>query len=175
MTGYRFPLLLQCLIFLIPLNIYMWGDWLLVNVQWALFRYQQSPYGNSLILGYKDILYMYSGLNTGFYNIAAASLWTIGSSILLIGLCVAFFAYLKKNSSHLTTASYFTICGGIFLGLSALCRFYSGFSIPIGVPVILFIGWWMYTGMYESEDNENETEEETTSDPEWIFFIHWFF
>ena len=84
MTRHRLPLILQCLIFLIPLNIYMWGDWLLVNVQWALFRYQQSPYGNSLILGYKDILYMYFGQNTGFYNIAAASLWTFGSIILLI-------------------------------------------------------------------------------------------
>ena len=51
MTRYRFALLSQILIFLIPLNIYMWGDWLIVNVQWALFRYQQSEYGNSLILG----------------------------------------------------------------------------------------------------------------------------
>jgi hypothetical protein len=164
MTRYRIPLILQCLIFLIPLNIYMWGDWLLVNVQWALFRYQQSPYGNSLIPGYKDILYIYSGQNTGFYNIAAASLWTIGSIILLIGLCITIFTCKKEKSSLLKTASYFTICGGIFLGLSALCRFYSGFSIPIGVPVILFIGWWMYTGMYESVDNEKEKE--TASKPE---------
>ena len=37
MTRYKILLILQCLIFLIPLNIYMWGDWLLVNVQWALF------------------------------------------------------------------------------------------------------------------------------------------
>jgi len=166
MNRYRFSLILQCLIFLIPLNIYMWGDWLLVNMQWALFRYQQSPYGNSLILGYKDILYIYSGRNTGFYNIAAASLWTLGSCILLIGLGITIFAYLKNNSSHLKTASYFTICGGLFLGLSALCRFQSGFSIPIGVPVILFIGWWMYTGMYESSDYETKTEEETASEPE---------
>jgi hypothetical protein len=166
MTRYSIPLILQCLIFLIPLNIYMWGDWLLVNVQWALFRYQQSPYGNSLILGYKDILYMYSGQNTGIFNIAAASLWTIGSIILIIGLFITIFTCKKGKSYLLKTASYFTICGGIFLGLSALCRFYSGFSVPIGVPVIFFIGWWMYTGMDKSDDNDNEKEEETASEPE---------
>jgi len=156
MTRHRLPLILQCLIFLIPLNIYMWGDWLLVNVQWALFRYQQSPYGNSLILGYKDILYIYFGQNTGFYNIAAASLWTFGSIILLTGLCITIFAYKEERSSFIKTASYFTICGGIFLGLSAMCRFYSGFSIPVGVPVILILGWWMYQGMYEPVDKDNE-------------------
>ncbi len=65
MTRYRLVLLSQFLIFLIPLNIYMWGDWLIVNAQWALFRYQQSAYGNSLILGYKDIAYISLGLTTG--------------------------------------------------------------------------------------------------------------
>jgi hypothetical protein len=162
MTRYKIPLILQCLIFLIPLNIYMWGDWLLVNVQWALFRYQQSPIGNSLILGYKDILYIYSGQNTGVYNIAAASLWTIGSIILLIGLCITIFAYKEERSSLIKTASYYTICGGIFLGLSALCRFYSGFAIPVGVPIILIIGWWMYQGKYEIDDGDNKPEEESS-------------
>ena len=162
MTKYKIPLILQCLIFLIPLNIYMWGAWLLVNVQWALFRYQQSPIGNSLILGYKDILYIYSGQSTGVYNIAAATLWTIGSIILLIGLCITIFAYKEERSSLIKTASCFTMCGGIFLGLSALCRFYSGFAIPVGVPIILIIGLWMYQGKYETEDRDNKPEEESS-------------
>jgi len=163
MTKYRIPLILQCLIFLIPLNIYMWGDWLLVNVQWALFRYQQSPYGKSVILGYKDILYVYFGQNTGLFNIAAASLWTIGSSILLIGLCITIFAYKEEKSSLIKIASYFTICGGLCLGLSALCRFYSGFAIPVGIPIILIIGWWLYRGMYETDEMDNEPVDEESS------------
>jgi hypothetical protein len=144
----------------------MWGDWLLVNVQWALFRYQQSPIGNSLILGYKDILYIYFGQNTGLYNIAAASLWTIGSVILLIGLCITIFAYKEERSSLIRIASYFTICGGIFLGFSALFRFYSGFAIPVGIPIILIIGWWMYQGMNGPDDMDSEPEEEKSSGPE---------
>jgi len=167
MTKYRLPLIFQCLIFLIPLNIYMWGDWLLVDVQWALFRYQESPgVGTSFILGYKDILYIYFGQNTGLYNIAAASLWTIGSIVLLIGLCITIFAYKEGKSSLIKIASYFTICGGIFLGLSALCRFYAGFAIPVGIPIILIIGWWMYQGMHEPDERDNKPEEDILSGPE---------
>lgn len=155
MEKYRTSLILQCLIFLIPLNIYMWGDWLLVNVQWALFRFQQSELGNSLILGNKDLLYIYFGQSTGIFNIAAAYLWAIGTIILVIGLIITIYAYIEEKSSVLKKASFFTIGSGIILALSAACRFQGGFSIPIGVPVILIIGWWIY------QENRNEEEDET--------------
>ena len=45
-----------------------------------------------------------------------------------------------------------------FLILSAMCRFFGGFSIPVGVPVILYIGWRMY------QDNEGEDEYDEGSD-----------
>jgi hypothetical protein len=159
MNRFKLSLIFQCLIFLIPLNIYMWGDWILVNVQWALFRYQQSPYGNSLIIGYKDMLYILQGQSTGLYNIAAAVLWTSGVIILLATLIVTIVALIREESDKLKTASYFTLAGGIFLGLSALCRFNGGFAIPIGVPIILIIGWWMYTAADETEEPENEPED----------------
>jgi hypothetical protein len=144
MDKFRSSLAFQCLIFLIPLNIYMWGDYLLVSLQWALFRVQQSEYGNSLILGYKDIVYVYLGQNTGIFNIAAACLWATGSVILLIGLIITIYAYTQETASLLARASLFTLGGGIILALSAACRFQGGFAIPVGVPIILIIGWWMY-------------------------------
>jgi hypothetical protein len=161
MSRYRFALLSQFLIFLIPLNIYMWGDWLIVNAQWALFRYQQSAYGNSLILGYKDIAYIFLGQTTGIDNIAAALFWTVGALILFMGLCITIFAVLKDDSGFIKKASYFTLCGGIFLSLSAMSRFFGGFSIPIGVPVILYIGWRMYRdnkGEYEFEEGSGDDQ-----------------
>jgi len=161
MTRFKIPLLLQCLIFLIPLNIYMWGDWLLVNAQWALFRYQEAPgVGTSFILGYKDILYIYLGQNTGFYNIAAAGFWTIGAAILLIGLIITIIAYFDEDPYKIKTASYFTLGGGIFLGLSALCRFNAGFALPVGVPIILIIGWWMYQQTDEPDETDNATDDD---------------
>jgi hypothetical protein len=144
----------------------MWGDWLIVNAQWALFRYQQSGYGNSLIIGYKDIAYISLGLTTGIYNIAAASFWTIGAAVLFIGLCITIFAVVMDESGFIKTASYFTLCGGIFLSISALCRFSGGFSIPVGVPVILFIGWRLYHENEEEDEYEEETDDDEVSAPE---------
>ena len=166
MTRHRLALLSQFLIFLIPLNIYMWGDWLLVDSQWALFRYQQSPYGNSLIPGYKDIAYISLGQTTGMYNIAAALFWTVGAAILFIGLCITIFAVIMDDSAFLKKASYFTLCGGILLILSALIRFFGGFSIPVGVPVILYIGWRMYQDNEEEDEYEEESGDDEVSSTE---------
>jgi hypothetical protein len=156
MDKYRTSLIFECLIFLIPLNLYMWGDWLLVNVQWALFRFQQSELGNSLILGHKDILYIYSGQSTGLFNIAAAGFWTLGTLLLVSGLIVTIFASRKKESALLKKASFFILAAGIILAFSAICRFKGGFSIPVGVPIILIIGWWIYR---ENRDDDQQTDE----------------
>lgn len=99
MNKFRIPLILQCLVFLIPLNIYMWGDWIIVDLQWALFRYQQSPYGNSLIIGNKDINYILLGQTTGMYNILATLFWTTGSILLIIGLLLTILANVDERSA----------------------------------------------------------------------------
>ncbi len=65
MNRFKLSLIFQCLIFLIPLNIYMWGDWILVSVQWAFFRYMQTPYGNSLILRIQGYALYHSGAEHG--------------------------------------------------------------------------------------------------------------
>ena len=166
MTRKRLPLLLQFLIFFLPLNFYMWGDWVLVNAQWALFRYQQSVYGTSLIPGYKDIVYIYLGQTTGWYNIAAALFWASGAVILLIGLYYTVLGYFNEESCKIRTASYFTMTGGIFLCLSALSRFFGGFAIPVGIPIILIIGWWMYQENFEPSDTGKESDDEEISVPE---------
>ncbi len=116
MNRFKLSLIFQCLVFLIPLNIYMWGDWILVNVQWALFRFQrafiqfnESGYVDSYIVGYKDMLYILQGQSTGLYNIAAAVLWTTGVIILLAGLIITIVAFTREESDKLKTASYCTL------------------------------------------------------------------
>ena len=114
MNKNRIALILQTLIFLIPLNIYMWGDWIIVDLQWALFRYQQSPYGNSLIIGTKDINYILLGQTTGMYNILATLFWTAGSILLIIGLLIIILANIDERSTLMKMAAVFTVTGGIF-------------------------------------------------------------
>ena len=165
MVRYKILLFLQCVILLIPLNVYMWGNWLLVNVQWAFVRYQQSPFGPSIIPGYKDIVYIVQGQTTGIYNILAASFWAIGSVLLLLALVLTLIAWVNERPGLTRTASIITLCSGALFCFSALVRFIGGFSIPIGVPLILLIGWWMYRQKPELKDDEdNSVDEETTGD-----------
>jgi hypothetical protein len=164
MNKYRISLILLGLLLLIPLNIYMWGEWIIVDLQWALFRYQQSSYGNSLILGYKDMNYIFVGQTTGLYNILATVFWTTGSILIIIGLLVIIKANLDKRSSVLKIASLFTITGGISFGLSALLRFFGGFAIPVGVPIILILGWWMYRINEDSKEPEDVPDEGLSSE-----------
>jgi 4-amino-4-deoxy-L-arabinose transferase-like glycosyltransferase len=108
------------------------------------------------------MLYILQGMSTGLYNIAAAVFWTSGVIVLIAGLIITIVAYTREESDMIKTASYFTLAGGIFLGLSAICRFNGGFAIPVGVPIILIIGWWMYQGKYEIDDGDNKQEEESS-------------
>ncbi|HZV46484.1 MAG TPA: hypothetical protein VFG06_03950 [Thermodesulfovibrionales bacterium] len=159
MVKYRLPLILQCLIFLIPLNIYMWGDWIIVDLQWALFRYQQSPFGNSLILGYKDINYIFLGQTMGWYNILSTLFWITGSVLLIIGLLLIIQANIDERLILIKKASIFTIIAGIFFGLSALLRFFGGFAIPVGVPIVMFFGWWMFKEKFEPDGTEEDLDD----------------
>jgi hypothetical protein len=160
MNRYRIPLILQCLVFLIPLNIFMWGDWIIVDLQWAFFRYQSSPYGESLIPINKDVNYILLGQITGIHPVLAVVFWVAGGTLLVIGLLGIIFAYINERADLIRRASIFTILAGVFFGLSAIERFAGGFAIPVGVPIVIFIGWWMYRG----ESEENETEDESSDE-----------
>jgi hypothetical protein len=37
------------------------------------------------------------------------------------------------------------------------------FAIPIGVPFVIFFGWWMYNETFEPEDAGESLEEEETA------------
>ena len=134
----------------------MWGDWIIVDLQWALFRYQQSPFGNSLILGYKDINYIFLGQTTGLYNILSTLFWITGGVLLIIGLLLIIQANIDERLILSKKASIFTIIAGIFFGLSALLRFFGGFAIPVGVPIVMFFGWWMYQLNYDPDESGDE-------------------
>lgn len=165
MNKFKIPLLLQCLVFLIPINIYVIGDWLGTGLQWALFRYQQTYLGNSLILVIKDITYVFNGTISGRSGISLI-MWAIGVLLFIIATILVIFANIDEDSSLIRKASIFTITGGIIIAFSILVQYglllnsQSGFAIPVGIPIILIIGWWMYQGMYEPDDLDNEPEEE---------------
>jgi len=65
-------------------------------------------------------------------------------------LILVIHTYIEKDPASLKKGALLTIFGGILLGCSQLVQYgvllhgEKGFSIPIGIPIILVIGWWMY-------------------------------
>jgi hypothetical protein len=163
----RIPLVLQCLLLVIPLNIYVIGDWLAQGIQWALFRYQQSYLGNSLIPVNRDLYYVTSGILTGT-SAASIILWMAGVTLLIIALVLMVRAIVSENPVSLKQGALCTIAAGITFGISQLLQYgillhgERGFAIPIGVPVILVTGWWVYRedfGLASGEDDMEKTGE----------------
>lgn len=167
MNKFKISLLLQCLVFLIPINIYVIGDWLGMGVQWALFRYQQTYLGNSLILVTREITYVLNGTISGRSAISLI-LWAIGALLFIIATILVILANPNKDSSLIKKASLITITGGIIIAISILVQYgillnsQSGFAIPVGIPIILVIGWWMYSEMNDSDESEIKPEKESS-------------
>jgi hypothetical protein len=161
MNKYKISLLLQCLVFLIPINIYVIGDWLGTGIQWVLFRYQQTYLGNSLILVTKDITYVLNGTIGGRSAISFIA-WGIGALLLIIATILVICANIEKDFTLIKKASILTITGGIIFTLSVLLQYgimlfsQSGFAIPVGIPIILVIGWWMYQEQFEPPEKDDE-------------------
>jgi len=143
----------------------MWGDWIIVDLQWAFFRFQSSPYGDSLIPIYKDISYILLGQTSGIHPVLAVVFWVAGGTLLVIGLLSILFAYINERPDFIRKTSIITIFAGIFFGLSAIERFVGGFAIPVGVPVILIIGWWMYREGSGDDATDNEPGDGNHDEP----------
>lgn len=154
MVKFKIPLLLQCITLLIPLNIYMWGDWILVSLQWAFFRYQDTAAGSGIFTINRDISFILLGFSTGIHNILAVVFWTAGSILLLAGILLTLYGCIREEALRIRTASFFTLGAGILFGLSALERFTGGFAIPLGLPVLFIIAWITYRQQPEPGEDE---------------------
>ena len=167
MNRFRIPLILQILVFLIPINIYVIGDWLGTGVQWALLRYQQTYLGDSLILITKDINYVLTGVIGGRSGISYI-LWAAGVVFFIIATILVIYANISEDSAMVRKASLITVTGAVLLIGSVIMQYgiffssQSGFAIPVGIPVILIIGWWMYREKFEVDTLDDEPEDKET-------------
>ena len=98
MNKLKISLILQCLVFLIPINIYVIGDWLGTGVQWALFRYQQTYLGDSLILVTRYVTFVLNGTISGRSAISLI-LWAVGVLLFIIATILVILANTSKDSS----------------------------------------------------------------------------
>lgn len=155
--------LLLCGIFLIfPFQVYIIGNETGIGIEGALYRYQVTGYGNSLIPVTSDIMYVANGIYSGKTALSII-LWALGTVLLtfttIFGLIFAF----TERSDYLQQ---------IFLGILGSCCCYiasciaqygfffhgpAGVSIPIGIFLLVV---WIIIGtrypellLFLKEDN----------------------
>lgn len=130
--------------FIIPLQCYIIGNDMGVGIQGAVYRYQMSSEGNSLITITKELGYVTSGTYEG-RTAFSVLFWAIGSGILFLITLLSIIYANRLTSRHIriiTTGlgisgiSYLISCFfqyGMFLSGPA------GISLPIGAILMLVI------------------------------------
>jgi hypothetical protein len=139
-----------------------------VGIQWALFKYVQSYLGMSVISTTNDIFYIGTGLIQGRSAIAAI-IWVIGA-FLLIGCFIVNLVTIRKQSPDLIKkTSLMTILGALLFIMSDIQQYgiffhgSAGICIPVGIPLIFFLGFWGYRAA-ENLENKIELENELPYD-----------
>jgi len=165
MPRLTYPLLCECLLFLVPLNVYVIGDHLANGVQWALFRYQESSMGNSLILLHKDILYVTNGILRGA-SATETIIWVAGSLLLIAALALLIVAVARNMPSLVRPAGILTAFTGALFFIAMTVEYgpnlanAHGLSVPIGVPLVFVTGIWLAFGEFGT--TEEKPADETT-------------
>jgi hypothetical protein len=153
--------LLSVLLFFIPFNIYIIGDWLGIGVQFLIWNFQYSSQGNSIITILQEIQYIISGIIYGRSAIAIL-IWII--SLVFIAGSIFIICYYRNESVYIKRAGVLLVISGITLFLSIITQYGplfhgpAGIAIPIGLPVLFVIGGWIYSEGCKEEAGDDEDE-----------------
>jgi hypothetical protein len=151
-------------IFLIPLNIYIIGDWIGTGIQWVLFKYQQTYMGSNLISVFDDLFYISNDYITG-KSALSLQLWIVGVIIFLASITYLSFNKITKRNGKIAAGIMFfsgiLFFSSIFLQYGITLRGPAGVSIPIGIPLIFVISGYIWFSDYSDDsytlaDNERE-------------------
>lgn len=136
-------------LFFLPLQCFIIGDDLGLGIQGAVYRYQMTVEGNSLIPITHEIGYVTSGIYRGKTALSLI-LWALGTLVLV---CTTIFALV--HGSHLNRRSLEFIIGGI----AGSCMVYlascivrygpllsapSGTSLPLGILIMAMFAIFLY-------------------------------
>jgi hypothetical protein len=149
MSKSRIALILQCLPFLIPLNIYVIGDWMGCGIQALFFRYQQTTMSSSLIFLNREIGFVLTGIVTGKSALATV-VWATGVFLIIIATLVVVSAVFTTRTDLIRKAAFFNLGGALLFMLSIVIQYGillhgpAGIAVPLGIPVLLVIAFWQY-------------------------------
>lgn len=147
--------LLQAFPLLVPLNFYMFGDWMAIGFQWAVVRFQQVVYNDEIAQVVfplpKDIGYISSGIITG-RSAMATGIWAVGAVLLVVALVLAVFLYYEYEFivPYRRYLSLITVLAGLLFLASCMIQYgcllvgAAAFCVPFGVIILFAIGYWTY-------------------------------
>ena len=166
MAKFKIPLILQILIFLIPLNIYVIGDWMGSGIQGLFFRYHQTNIGNSLIVLNREIGFVLNGTITG-KSAYASVIWCIGVAFICLATLMIIYAYLRKEPLFIKHSTFLNAGGALLFLLSVIIQYGiflhgpTGIAIPLGIPVILGVAYMQYQWNPAIGEDEHCADEES--------------
>ncbi len=159
----RIAPVLSLVLLLVPLSVYVIGDWLGTGVQWALFRYQETFYGPSLITVASDAGYVGSGLITGKTAVSFV-LWDAGALVIVAACAVVLFAVAEGRERWIRYAGWGIAFSGVLFLASCIVQYGplfsapSGISVPFGLPLVFAVGWLLFSGDWTGDEEEDEKE-----------------
>lgn len=140
-------LVLLALCFVIPLHFFILGNDVGYGIQGAYYQLKVSGYGVNFFTITSDFMYSIQGIYTG-RTLISDILWLSGSILLTIGTII--WLINEKEIQRLKLLSGFLIITtGIVYLISVIVQYGiffngpAGISIPFGIPLIFFIGYWM--------------------------------
>lgn len=165
----------NCIVFslilnIIPMTIYIIGDWLGTAIQFSWFSYIASDQGTSLISALTNLNYATSGILSQKTAISIV-LWEAGTVLLAAATCLLLYEHANLRTRH-RVPGLLTIVAGVAM-LASLIQQYgpllhgpAGIAIPVGLPLVFAIGWWVYR--YEEPVDAGKVDEVGTGESEQI-------
>lgn len=135
--------------FLMPIQCYIMGNDMGVGIQGAVYRYQMSSQGNSLITITKEVSYVTSGMYEG-RTAFSVLFWAIGSAILFLITLLSLMYANRLTSRHIRIITQGLGISGISYLISCFFQYGlflsgpAGISLPIGMILMLLIALSIY-------------------------------
>jgi hypothetical protein len=136
--------------FILPLQVYIIGGNAGFGVETALFRYQITGQGDSLILLTTDLSYVTGGIYSG-RTAVSVGFWIFGT-LFLIATTIFSLIYAWQMTRKQIRVVKFTLAGSMILFLVSCILQYglllhgaAGVSIPIGILVMILLMYLLHS------------------------------
>jgi|WetSurMetagenome_2_1015567.scaffolds.fasta_scaffold362100_2 hypothetical protein len=136
--------------FVLPIQVYLIGGNAGFGIETALFRYQVTCQGISLILLTTDLAYVTGGIYTGRTALSVC-FWIFGTLILIITTIFSLVKAWQMTREQMRNINFALAGSGILFFISCLFQYGiflhgpAGVSVPIGILVFIIIVYLLHS------------------------------